>query len=405
MGYPYEQASALAAARRVEHVVHRKIVKKNKFFLIYFILRITVTKKFISERGLFMNYLKSGWKGVLCVLILVLFPVWGNAEQIKIRVIVESATILARPNVDSEILQKVPIGVILEADAQRGEWYQVTLPPDQEGKVRSGFIKSSFVEVISRIGTVEPQKKTEPVRTIEPVKTIQPRQKTVTKPAPEKIAYKEKRYGTSGTKIMGGFVSANLDLTTSIDVAGAELDLDRYKKSKAGFTGGIGYEIGSKIALEIDLFYIQKGAKFQGETFIPDLGISGNFSVTQSINQISLPVLLKVRVLPGSTPYFFGGGEVAFVLSSEISYTLEDTMTGAAVKDTEDTKDSIKDIDYGLVFGAGFEINFGPIPFYVEGRYHMGLANLLDTSNEEEQLADSNQIKTQALIFVAGIKF
>jgi hypothetical protein len=352
-----------------------------------------------------MNYFRSWLKGALGVLILVLFPIWGNAAQIKIRVIAESAAILDSPSADSEVLQKVPIGVILEAQAQRGEWYQVTLPPDSAGKVRSGFINSSFVEVISRIGTVEPQKKTEPVRTIEPIKTIQPRQKTVPPPAPEKISYGEKRYGASGIKIMGGFVSANLDLTTSIDVAGAELDLDQYKKSKSGFTGGIGYEMGSKIALEIDLFYIQKGAKFQGETFIPDLGISGKFSVTQSINQICLPVILKVRVLPGSTPYFFGGGEVAFVLSSEISYTLEDTTTGYKIADNEDTKESIKDIDYGIVFGAGFEINAGPIPFYVEGRYHMGLANLLDTSGEQDQLADSNQIKTQALIFVAGIKF
>ncbi len=346
-----------------------------------------------------MNYFRSRWKEVLGVLTLVLFPIWGNAAQIKIRVIAESAVILDSPSIDSEVLQKVPIGVILEADAQRGEWYQVTLPPNQEGKIRSGFIKSSFVEVISRVETIEPQKK------IEPVKTIEPQQTYIPQPAPEKIAYGKKHYGAGGMKVMGGVVSANLDLTTNFDIAGVDFDLDQYKKSKLGFTGGIGYEIGSKISLEIDLFYIQKGAKFQGDITLGDLGLSGTFNITQSINQISLPVLLKVRVLPGSTPYFFGGGEVAFVLSSEISYTLEDTATSAKFAETEDTKESIKDIDYGLVFGAGFEINAGPIPFYVEGRYHLGLANLLDTSSEQDQLEDSNRIKTQALIFVAGIKF
>jgi hypothetical protein len=129
------------------------------------------------------------------------------------------------------------------------------------------------------------------------------------------------------------------------------------------------------------------------------------------MNAVTVPVLLKLKILPGSTPYIFGGGEVGYILNGKATYTY--TSNGETQKGEEDLlkKDAngetaLNQIDYGLVFGGGFELNLGGLKFTIEGRYHMGLANLFKqtAASEGQGATSSDYVHTKALVILAGIK-
>jgi hypothetical protein len=197
---------------------------------------------------------------------------------------------------------------------------------------------------------------------------------------------------------------ASANVSTNADPVDG-FDINDYKKSKLGFFGGVGYERGGRLSFEADVLYMQKGVKFEGA--IPQsLGedVQGRFSVTSSINVISIPVVIKYRIMPGNTPYFFGGGEFSLILSNDVDYEFTDP-DGVKVSGSEDAIDGTEDFDYGLVFGAGYELNNFTIPIFFEVRYHLGIADIAGTDEEFPQVEDTDSAKTSALVFLVGIRF
>ncbi len=95
---------------------------------------------------------------------------------------------------------------------------------------------------------------------------------------------------------------------------------------------GIGYEAGSRFSLEFDVMYMPKGVKFQGSMMRPPKAAGQTtFDSDMAINEISVPVFIKMKILPGSTPFIFGGGEIGYVLSSKLKYSYTyngETQTG-----------------------------------------------------------------------------
>lgn len=70
-------------------------------------------------------------------------------------------------------------------------------------------------------------------------------------------------------------------------------------KYRIGFEAGVGYEIpfGSHLALEIDGMFIQKGSKQEHR----ENGLY-YYTIHSVLNEISFPVLLKLRLKTGSSP-------------------------------------------------------------------------------------------------------
>ena len=207
--------------------------------------------------------------------------------------------------------------------------------------------------------------------------------------------------------MLAGLSLANISYSQN-GSATTGVDIDQYKKSNLGILGGIGYESGSRFGFEMNLLYIKKGVRYKGTDPGSTVGMGGTFDVKLNVMELSLPVLAKIKFMPGSTPYALAGGEIAYVLSSKVDYWFQDDSTGDISSGTEDLNDydNLNKIDYGLVFGAGYELVSGPIPFFIEARYHMGLANLFknDTSTSGS-VDDTEWVRTNLLTVVLGVKF
>ena len=146
-------------------------------------------------------------------------------------------------------------------------------------------------------------------------------------------------------------------------------------KNKMGFLVGGGIELFSvpNISLDIDGFYFRKGSK------VDIAGVEGDYT----LDVISITPLVRVKFLPGPSPYVLGGGEFSYILA----HKLDDT----------DIKGNFKSFDYGVVFGAGYEMSMPGASLFFEARYHLGLNNIQKTPPDESK-------KTKALVVIVGIK-
>jgi len=214
-------------------------------------------------------------------------------------------------------------------------------------------------------------------------------------------------YAVGDVKLIGGLTSSNFSFSRD---PGSDfgIDIDQYQKSKLGLIGGIGFVIGSQLGVEIDVMYIQKGVRFEGSGSDPLFGETGVFEVSANLDEISVPVLLRYKFLPGTSPYVLGGGEVAYIISSKAKYTVTDAATQETYSGTEelDQSDNLNKLDYGLVFGAGVEFSSLSVSFFVEGRYHLGLANLFKSDTDTPaQVEGDDWVRTKALVATVGVKF
>jgi hypothetical protein len=120
-------------------------------------------------------------------------------------------------------------------------------------------------------------------------------------------------------------------------------------------------------------------------------------------------VLLKVKFKPGSTPFIVAGGEVAYILSSKVNWSWDNPQTQQTESGSEDIKDYTNKLDYGLVFGAGYELNMSGMSLVIQGRYHLGLANIMKTeeagAGSPNLVQDSSWARTNAIVLMLGIMF
>ena len=128
-----------------------------------------------------MKSIKKFLISLICLSMALLWPELGQADDLKLRVIVEKAEIHLKPDVNSLVLGEALLGTLLEADKQTGEWFRVVLPTDEREFKLTGFIHSSSVEVITK----KPEEK--PAKEIS-IKEEKPVEK---KPAEEKPVPKE----------------------------------------------------------------------------------------------------------------------------------------------------------------------------------------------------------------------
>jgi hypothetical protein len=97
--------------------------------------------------------------------------------SIKIKVTAELANIRQKPSISSPIIRQFPEGTILEATVKEGEWYLITMEPDESGAT-AGYVHESLVlplgeepkkEVQTRIEEPVVKKEPEKVQKTEPV--------------------------------------------------------------------------------------------------------------------------------------------------------------------------------------------------------------------------------------------
>jgi hypothetical protein len=307
-------------------------------------------------------------------------------EAIILKVKVQTANVRSEADPMSPVVKQLKLGTLIESRRKVGDWYEVKTS-DERGTEIVGFLHSNTVDVIS--GKVEAGGEQAGV------------ERPGRKPAPEESPVIRERYGASpgGVKLIAAYGFSSMTYT----VEDSE-QMDKYRKPRMGFAGGIGFESGGMIGIEADLLYFQKGVRFQGTEQGAD------FDVTFALDEVCAPVLLKIHLINRSDlPDIFleGGGEIAYIISSKVNYTINAPDYGIDHQtDTQDIKDNINKIDYGLVFGGGVILPLGPVKLCLEGRYHMGLADLEKTTKGYEGVApESAKPHTNAILGLVGLKF
>jgi opacity protein-like surface antigen len=185
--------------------------------------------------------------------------------------------------------------------------------------------------------------------------------------------------------IVGGLNFANVnsdDLEAALSAeTGADVSLAN--SLGFGFGGVLGIVLSENAALHLQPMYIQKGAKIEVE-------IAGfDEDVKFKLAYLEVPVMLKLTFgTSEAKPYVMAGPTIGYLLSAKVTNG-----------DEEDLKDTIKDFDFGLGFGAGVSFPAGNNMVFVEGRYALGLTNVDDDPD------DPIDAKTKGIQIFAGITF
>lgn len=162
---------------------------------------------------------------------------------------------------------------------------------------------------------------------------------------------------------------------------------------RIGLAGGAGCEIAlpfsERLSSVTSVEYIRKGTQVD----LLDWGEPTSSVRSYELETLSLLQLLKVKPLPGGFPYALAGFELARVLSHGFT-------EGSSYAKTPLTDDTRK-IDFGLVAGAGGELNAGRWASFLEVRYHLGLVNL---SKAAGALQDYPTLKTRAISLIVGFR-
>ena len=287
------------------------------------------------------------------------------AEATTLKVKVAVANVRSEPDASAPVVAKVKMGSILDVSGQEGAWYEVNVK-DEDGEEVSGYIHNTVVEVITEDEEEEAAAKPREARRVNKARAI-------------------KEYAGGGFKLMGGLSLGNGTFSETLP-ASVE------KRNRMSFMGGLGYESGGMFAFAIEALYSPGGAVIHAENpSDPSIWID----LTIAANTISLPVMIKVRFLRGAmTPYIIAGGEVGYLLDAKLKMESWD-----GTNNEEDIIDEVNRLYYGVNFGGGFEFQVGSMNLLLEGRYRLGLSNLLKEPDPGEY------IKPTALTFLLGIKF
>jgi len=166
--------------------------------------------------------------------------------------------------------------------------------------------------------------------------------------------------------------------------------------SKMGFSAGgfITYSINDMFAIQPEVLFTMKGAKYEEEI------LGETLKATTSLNYLEIPVLAKLSMpTQGSVkPNLFVGPSLAILLSAKgkVEY--------AGESEEVDIKDDTKSIDLGLVFGGGVDFDLGPDKgkLTADVRYTLGLTSI-DESPEE--VGGPYDVKNGVISLMVGYSF
>lgn len=131
------------------------------------------------------------------------------------------------------------------------------------------------------------------------------------------------------------------------------------------------------INIQPELLYSMKGSKVD--------------DVSQDYNYFEIPILIKYNLpIPGKlTPSVYAGPVFSILLNAE--------------SDGNDIKDQLKNNDYGIIIGAGVNMDLGSYVLTFDARYNMGLS---DISDLDDNLPNSeDEWKNSTIMVMAGIGF
>lgn len=125
------------------------------------------------------NKFKGKWLISFLIAFFLILPSITNAQEQKIRVVVEGASLRLQPNMESEIILSPPVGNIFEVEKKVGKWYEIKFS-SEIGVLITAYIHEMFIEVEKEAAKPKDEVIQEPVRPqpiYEPPKAARPRGK------------------------------------------------------------------------------------------------------------------------------------------------------------------------------------------------------------------------------------
>lgn len=152
------------------------------------------------------------------------------------------------------------------------------------------------------------------------------------------------------------------------------------------------FKLSEKFAFQPELMYSAQGGKESYTEAYDFMTVSSE--ATYKLSYINLPLMLKYYATPKLSVEF--GPQVGFLLSAKQDYEATFSLFGETESESgsEDIKDDMESIAFGLNFGAGFDITEN---ITAGLRYNLGLSNIADD--------EDYTVKNNVLSVSVGYKF
>lgn len=185
-------------------------------------------------------------------------------------------------------------------------------------------------------------------------------------------------------ELTGGLkIGANFANFYGEDLKELEEGLGEDFESKLGICigGFITVNISEMFAIQPEVLYSMKGSKAEGTLF------GETFKLQFNLSYLEIPVLVKLRIpTQGNVkPSLFVGPSLAIKLSGKMKFEY-------AGESEEEDIEELKDTDFGLIIGAGFD--FGKLT--VDLRYNLGLTKIPEEDDE---------VKNKVISLMIGYSF
>ena len=153
---------------------------------------------------------------------------------------------------------------------------------------------------------------------------------------------------------------------------------------KRGFCAGVfsNFEMSTVFGIRAEFIYTQKGAKHLVYIQYPT-----GTSMT-ALDYLEIPIFVKLTEPTQGMfrPYLLVGPYVAYNLAATLKWEYDGDV------DEYDLDDDIKDWDYGIAIGGGFDLVMPVGKIVFDGRYTVGLTSFKEDSD----------IKNRAISFMLG---
>jgi opacity protein-like surface antigen len=344
------------------------------------------------ERGVSMK--KYVWKPLaigLALFWLGMVTLWAQAEPQKITVKAQAASIYAKPDAGSQVIEKPSVGSVYEVVRKVGEWYEIKLP-SRLGMVITGFIHEKSLET----------------------------ENLVVVPGQEPSLPRKPKMGYISLGGLLHFVQVGYDYTypwNIYDEEGAIYD-SAYNQNAFGFELGLGFFILKNIEIDVGFHYVSKALEglyaldFPNKQKYFDIAYA-EASANPKINEMMFNLGANFHLLKEGRlrPYLGGGisyinGKIDLLDDIEFNETFYvDKTHTIEITGVIFTSKTVNALGFYGKAGIDFEVS-SALSIFGEGQYLMAKKDVphplaTKLSDGQEQLLEINLGGASALF---GIK-
>lgn len=195
----------------------------------------------------------------LSLSLVVLFATDSYAQNVKIRVVVDNASVRLKPDLQAEVIKNPPLGSSFEVESREGDWYEIRVRTEM-GVLITGYIHKMFVEAegaearppepeVRAVPEKAPKQEARPAAAI----TQEPPQTRGQRPRRAELVF---RVGyVTGYDISGSYSYSDSFSSGILESANASGTITTEFKSPLGFDGALNFFIAKGFGVQVKFDY------------------------------------------------------------------------------------------------------------------------------------------------------